>query len=91
MRYETDLYWVKEIDGLQRAYDNFHFEIVLSKPSDDWPGFSGHVGDVIEKININWAEAGVYLCGNPEMISETKDLVIKKGTQESSVIYERFA
>ena len=29
MRYEKDLFWIKEIDKFQRDFDNFHFDIVF--------------------------------------------------------------
>jgi len=91
MRYEKDLYWMKEVDDLQRDYDNFHFEVVLSRPESDWPGLSGHVGDIVNNLEINWQETGVYLCGNPDMILDIKEKVTKKGVPERQVVYERFA
>jgi NAD(P)H-flavin reductase len=91
MRLETDLYWLSELDKLQREYDNFHLEIALSKPGEKWPGVSGHVGDVIEKIKINGKETMAFLCGNPEMISEIKDKLINIGLPETQILYERYA
>lgn len=91
MRYEKDLYWMKEVDDLQRDYDNFHFEVVLSRPESDWPGLSGHVGDIVDNMKLNWPDTGVYLCGNPEMITDINEKVIKKGVPERQVVYERFA
>lgn len=91
MRYEKDLYWMKEIDKLQRDFDNFHFEVALSRPSEDWPGMKGHVGDVIEKMNCDWINTSAYLCGNMEMILEMKNVFISKGVPEEKINYERFA
>jgi NAD(P)H-flavin reductase len=91
MRYERDLFWMKEIDKLQRDHDNFHFEVVLSKPGNDWPGRGGHVGDQVEKLSLRGTETGVYLCGNPEMIAEIKEKLLKRGVPETQILYERFA
>lgn len=91
MRYETDLYWVSELDKLQREHDNFQLEIALSKPGEKWPGVSGHVGDVIEKIKIEGKETMAFLCGNPEMISETKEMLVDSGVPEEQIYYERYA
>jgi len=33
----------------------------------------------------------VYLCGNPEMIAETKEKMISKGVSGSLILHERFA
>jgi CDP-4-dehydro-6-deoxyglucose reductase len=91
MRYETDLYWIKEIDKLQRDFDNFHFETVLSKPGSSWPGIQGHVGDFIREMNLEWKKINVYLCGNPEMITEVREILINKEVTEERILHERFA
>ncbi|KKS61692.1 MAG: Oxidoreductase FAD-binding domain protein, partial [Candidatus Collierbacteria bacterium GW2011_GWF1_42_50] len=36
MRFEKDLYWLAELDKLQREYDNFHLDIALSHPGEKW-------------------------------------------------------
>jgi len=91
MRHEKDLYWIKEMDKYQREYDNFHFEIALSKPEGDWPGVRGHVGDVIKTINCNWKDTAAYLCGNPEMIIEIKEILIEQGVLGEKILLERYA
>jgi NAD(P)H-flavin reductase len=91
MRYETDLYWQKEIGKMERDYDNFHFNIALSKPMETWPGVQGHVGDVVEKIDLLGGETSAFLCGNPEMIMEIKEKLLDKGVPETQILYERFA
>jgi NAD(P)H-flavin reductase len=91
MRYESDLYWLKEMGALQRDYDNFHFEIVLSKPGNDWPGESGHVGDVVGKFLVSNEDKTVFLCGNPEMIVDMKNKLNKSGIADENIIVERFA
>ena len=91
MRYETDLYWQSEIDKLQREYDNFHLSIALSRPGEKWPGVAEHVGDVIEKMTFQGIKTSIFLCGNPEMIMETKEKIISKGVPEENILYERYA
>jgi NAD(P)H-flavin reductase len=90
MRMETDLYWIKEIDKLQRNFDNFHFEIVLSKPGEDWPGKRGHVGDTVDSLSFNWKETGVFMCGNPEMVAEIKEKLLNKGVNDDKIIFEKY-
>ena len=90
MRYEKDLFWIKEIDKFQRDFDNFHFDIVLSKPGKDWPSFQGHVGDVILDMENNWEKTCAYLCGNQEMITEIKEVLLEKGIRDSRIFYERY-
>jgi CDP-4-dehydro-6-deoxyglucose reductase len=91
MRYESDLYWLAELDKLQREHDNFHLSITLSRPGEKWPGVSGHVGDVVSGLSVEGGQTSAFLCGNPEMINEIKDLLIGKGLDEEKILYERFA
>lgn len=91
MRYESDLFWISEIDKLHRNYDNFHFEIILSKPGSDWSGRRGHVGDVVDSLSYEWKKTGAFLCGNPEMITEIKGKLLSKGVPEDRINFERFA
>lgn len=91
MRFEKDLYWLAELDKLQREYDNFHLDITLSRPGEKWPGVQGHVGDVIDKIKIEGKETSAFLCGNPEMIMEMKKKLMDMGVPEGQIFYERFA
>lgn len=90
MRYEEDLYWLKEMDNINRDFDNFKFDIVLSKPGKDWPGFKGHVGDVTNGLNLGWPETLAYLCGSPEMITDMERKLIEKGVPEDQIFYEKY-
>ncbi|KKS92834.1 MAG: Oxidoreductase FAD/NAD(P)-binding domain protein, partial [Candidatus Collierbacteria bacterium GW2011_GWC2_43_12] len=66
------------------------FETVISKPSDDWPGFRGHVGDVVDDLRQDWSTTLVYLCGAPEMITEMELKLREKGVPEAHVFYEKY-
>ncbi len=91
MRSENDLYWMEEIERLQRDFANFKFELVLSRPDDSWPGNKGHVGDVIEKLDWDWKRVRAYLCGDPGMVEETGAKIVGKGVDEKKVIHEKYA
>ncbi len=90
MRFEDDLYWLKELDNINRDFDNFKIDVVLSKPGPDWPGFKGHVGVVIDRLQQNWENNLNYLCGSPEMINETDKKLKEKGVPETKIFYEKF-
>lgn len=91
MRHEGDLYWITELDKLQREYDNFNFDVVLSHPTEQWPGVQGHVGDILDDLKIEGASTTALLCGNPEMILETKDKLLIMGVPDEQILFERFA
>lgn len=91
MRFDNELYWIDEFKKIHESSPNFSFETVISKPSAGWGGLTGHVGDFVDELDGNWEKKSVFLCGNPDMISEVKDRLTKKGVPESKVYYERFA
>lgn len=90
MRYEEDLYWLKEMDNMNRDFDNFKFEVVLSKPTEDWPGYKGHVSDVVGPLKLDWSLTLAYLCGAKEMIIEMNKDLIAKGVPEGQIFYEKY-
>ena len=90
MRYEKDLFWLKEMDNIYRDHDNFKFDVVISKPTEDWPGFQGHVDMVVNRLKQDWTTTLAYLCGSPNMIMEMEKNLKDKGVPESSIIYEKY-
>lgn len=90
MRHEEDLYWLKEMDNINRDFDNFKFDIVLSQPTEDWPGFKGHVGVLVDQLTQDWSTTLAYLCGSPEMIAETENQLKEKGVPEGQIYYEKY-
>ena len=90
VRHETDLYWLKEMDNINRDYDNFKFDIVISQPSEDWPGFRGHLGGLVNELTQDWDKSLVYLCGSREMIVEMEKSLKEKGVPGEQIHYEKY-
>lgn len=91
MRHEEDLYWLKEIENIHRDFDNLRFDLVLSQPKPEWPGASGHVQDILEKMSLNWKSTLVYLCGANEMIEGVCNLLNKKGVPGEKTFFEKYS
>lgn len=89
LRFVKDMFWEEEFRLKHESFPNFHYKLMLSKPPEKWPLLAGYSTHEIEALELDrtW---GVYLCGNPEMISEVKELVIKKGVPENQVHFEKF-
>ncbi len=90
MRNEESLYWLEEFEELASGDGNFKFDLVLSKPSDDWRGSRGHVGDVVATITDKLSNTLVYLCGSPEMINEMEEILEKNGVPGNQIFYEKY-
>lgn len=91
MRYEKDLYWLKEIENIHRDYDNLDFKLILSQPGEGWPGPKGHVGDLLESMSVDWKDTLAYLCGAPKMVEEINKILIGKGVPDEKIFFERYS
>jgi CDP-4-dehydro-6-deoxyglucose reductase len=94
MRHEEDLFWQEEFVQLSRDYANFSYQVVLSKPSEDWHGESGHVEDCLgkgfmiqERDLKSWE---FFLCGGQEMIMETGGYLASQGVTKENIHFEKF-
>lgn len=90
MRHPEELYWLKELDNINRDFDNFKHDVVISKPTEDWPGFVGHVDTVVNQLEQDWTKTLVYLCGAPNMITEMEMNLKDKGVPQTNIFYEKY-
>ena len=93
MRDEGHIFWFDNFQRLAEEHPYFVFDMVLSKPQEEWELCTGHVQDCIgrdlgkEKMG-DWEG---YVCGSPKMVEELKTLLIKMGMPEEQVHHEKFA
>ncbi len=71
---EEDIFWKETFDTLAEEYENFTFQLVLSKPSDTWEGAQGYVQAVASELIPDLSSKSIYACGNPNMAKEAKEL-----------------
>jgi len=90
MRYEEDLFWMEEWRGLEREYENFTIDVVLSKGGNNWKGCNGHVGDCLRSHGGDMRGWRSYVCGSREMVEETSKLLVESGMSENEVYFEKF-
>ena len=89
LRFVKDMFWEEEFRLKHESFPNFHYKLMLSKPPVKWPLLAGYSTHEIKALELDdtW---GVYLCGNPEMITEVKALAEKKGVPENQIHFEKF-
>jgi ferredoxin/flavodoxin---NADP+ reductase len=88
-RYSWDLGYRAELETLARIRPNFTYLPSITRPQEDphYHGQTGHIqtlitsGVVEAASGVPWdpAQAEVFLCGNPEMIREVKELLRVRG------------
>lgn len=90
LRFETDLFWQEELEGLTNRYPNFHFVITLSKPTDTWTGTKGRVTEYVTQETPNVNNAEFYLCGTRQMIVDMRELLVHNGVPPEQIFTEAF-
>ncbi len=88
LRHETGIYWLDYLESIKKKHSNFDFEIYLSKPTGEWKGKVGHVGDNF--MEMETYESVWYLCGATDMISQMKERLLARGVPEGDINYEKF-
>jgi NAD(P)H-flavin reductase len=76
VRGEEDLFWLDEFAALADAHDTFTFHAALSQPGDTWEGQVGRVQDVILNVISDLPQRFIFICGNPDMTKEIKELCL---------------
>jgi NAD(P)H-flavin reductase len=91
MRNEEDLFFVDDLNQLSQEHPNFVFDIVLSKPSEEWDLCNGHVQDCLRRdfsSGLNDWEA--YVCGRPEIVIEIVNTLSELKMNPENIYHEKF-
>jgi ferredoxin-NADP reductase len=90
LRYETDIYYQSELERLKALVKDFSYEYILSRPTSKWSGKSGYVQNYVNDFTAEGLPTTFYLCGNGQMIKDTKVLLAAAGIEPSSILAEAF-
>jgi len=85
LRQEEDIFFQPQLDALKKSSANFQYSIILSKPTSDWKGHSGHVTDYVVK-----EESDFYLSGNKNMVGEVKTKLLAQKVSGEQIKTEPF-
>lgn len=89
LRSVKDMFWEEDFRLRRESFANFNYQLLLSQPPENWPLESGHVTRQIKELGLN-QDWGVYLCGNPRMMEEIKQLALETGVPQEQVHFEKF-
>ncbi|HOT60381.1 MAG TPA: 2Fe-2S iron-sulfur cluster binding domain-containing protein [Spirochaetales bacterium] len=96
-RTKKDMFYLDEMDALQKKLSRFHFVPALSEPQPDdkWQGETGIITDVLDRYikehigKDNGLEG--YLCGSPGMINACIKVMTAHGIRENEIYFDKFA
>ena len=72
------MFWMDQFEDLTKQYKNFFLHFALSNPSPSWKGSRGRVQNLVPQIIRDVENKSVYICGNPEMTKEVKNLCLNE-------------
>ena len=76
VRHAEEFFWQDRFAQLEREYPSLRIRRTLSEPSAGWNGCCGRVQSVIPWVIPDVASRAVFLCGNPQMTKEVKQLCL---------------
>ncbi len=87
-----DLFHLPELAALEERLEGLRFIPALSEPADDegWEGETGLITDVVDRCEGDLSEVDAYLCGPPPMVDAATELLLRKGTDESHIYFDKF-
>lgn len=90
---QRDLFFVEELQALEKECPWFHFVPALSnEPADSgWTGERGLITDVVHRHFPDTSRHESYLCGSPGMIDAAIKVLVRNGMAEANVYYDKFA
>ena len=90
LRYADELFWQEDFRLLHNNFDNFTYDLVLSRPPQDWPLCHGRVTDCLVEHHQSFSQTGFYLCGNRGMIEQVTAILLDKGVDRANIHSEKF-
>lgn len=91
VRSGEDLFWVDQLEAIAKAHPNFFLHVALSAPTGDWTGHRGRVQTLVPLIVPDLSGKIIYVCGNPDMTKEMKELCLTKwGVEKKDLHVEGF-
>jgi fatty acid desaturase/NAD(P)H-flavin reductase/nitrite reductase/ring-hydroxylating ferredoxin subunit len=95
-RSRQEIFYEDYFHDLAKRRSNFNFQLALSAPleTDDWPGHTGFIHDVVFAHYLedhpSPAAAEYYLCGPPMMIKACTRMLTALGVPDAQIAYDEF-
>jgi len=88
-RYENDFFFNEEFKSLEREITNFYYFPIISRPTDNWNGFNGHIQKHFDKVE-NLGNKEFFICASPFIVPRLEISLKVKGAKEELIFVEKF-
>lgn len=92
VRHASSLLYLEELEELARRHANFEFIPTVTSPGDhDWKGKRGRVQSHLKEHAFAEKEkTDIFICGNPEMVKDVKQLLPEMGFDAKRIHTEQW-
>ncbi len=91
VRYIKNIFYKDFFNNLANKYQNFTYDIVLSRPEDNsWQGKTGRVTGILQEMALDLGNTEVYICGLKVMISDVAEILKEKNFPEEQIHLEKY-
>lgn len=97
LRYPGNLILQEQLAELTESRLNFVSNIVLSQPSGEWGGMTGHVTEKVQEWLTGFLggggtgrEVSFYVCGNGQMIKDVAEMLGRMGILKEKIYWEKY-
>lgn len=88
-RYESDILYQEEFEGLAKKHLNFHNVFTVSRPKY-WKGETEYVQHMLKKYQPDSRDKHIYICGLSNMIQEVVKVGIELGYTKEQIFFEKY-
>lgn len=89
-RNEDDFIYEQELKGYQAGRPGFSLLTAHSRPAEGWEGLAGRIPEVLPALYGSYKGQVVYICGHPEMVTQTVEWLRSVGFPEEAVRKEQW-
>ena len=95
-RSRAELFYVDELDALEKKFENFSWVVSLSEPAsdDNWDGPTGFIHSVVLEQYLRKhptpEDCEFYLCGPPLMMKAVRAMLDDLGVEPDSIFFDDF-
>jgi ferredoxin-NADP reductase len=90
VRYASHLMYRDEFEELASHYQGFRYWPLLSRPTPEWTGRTGHVQAHLEEALGGRRDVDVYLCGLKLMVDDVRSMLKGLGFDRKQIFYEKY-
>ena len=79
-----------ELNALESAGRIACYFTVTREEKPDWPGRRGRISEALLKEALPSTRSACLVCGPPQLVNDTRELLVKLGVDESMILIEKY-